>query len=969
MDMALHEAIGPTVANGITIIQLIILYIYLLLTVQLFLAQPQPLEGTQKNRNIQNALKEHNPERKRRSEYQIYTHVRNTATQIARTSWTYLNMIGRKIVPSRLARWWGKPSRPRTRTASTSTKKRSRIGKSPRAYRMKDIRWSRYRRAYVVTVTLLASTVQVAREIQGAATSTKPRGIPHKADDPVNPSEGGPDKTLHKHGEEILLCHHTTIMSTTEGKEEIDHIDSIMRFDTDSVPIKVDNCCTRTISFCRDDFIEETLTPVENKVVKSFSGTLTPITHQGTIRWWVTDDDGVSRHIIVPGSYLVPEGTTRLLSPQHWAQQVNDNSPIKRGTWCATYDDEITIQWNQREFQKTIKIDPNTTNVATMWTAPGYHKYDKFLDEASTTEAMAMVFSTEITIDEVLPEIKYDNSDEDGIPLEGADEMKFDLNGPKGKQEDDEAPEMPDITKQQNKFDNNEANGLQNELLQWHHKLGHISMKRIQKMAAQGRIPSRLARCNIPMCQACLYGMMKRKPWRSKEIPSPIMYQATKPGECVSVDQLESPIPGIIAQVKGIPTRARFRVATIFVDHYSDLSYVHFQQTTNSEETLKAKLEFERFARSYNVDITHYHADNGRFAELTWSTDALMKGQRMSYSGVGAHHQNGRAEKRIRDLQDLARSSLLHANKRWPTAIDARLWPYAMRKANGNLNESPHPTKLKTPLQLFSKVDIHPSVKDEHPFGCPMYVLDSKVQTGMKAAKWASRARLAIYLGPSIHHSKSVGLALSLTTGLVSPQFHAKYDDKFETVMGGGNNVTPPSKWQEKCGFTNGDNSSDNDQREELGHLPPNIPREMGNAIETNPEHHDNNTNNDTQQTNLPITAEDQQSRTPTTTTRSGRQVHPPRRYDDFVTFETTIEDNVQQNQQERDQTIHAMAASSDPDVLYLHEAMQQPDRPQFLIAMKKEIQSQTDNGNWIIVERISVPRGHKILPSVWLSC
>ena len=35
-------------------------------------------------------------------------------------------------------------------------------------------------------------------------------------------------------------------------------------------------------------------------------------------------------------------------------------------------------------------------------------------------------------------------------------------------------------------------------------------------------------------------------------------------------------------------------------------------------ETLEAKHQFEQYAVSHGVTITHYHADNGRFAEKTW---------------------------------------------------------------------------------------------------------------------------------------------------------------------------------------------------------------------------------------------------------------------------------------------------------------------------------------------------------------
>jgi hypothetical protein len=75
----------------------------------------------------------------------------------------------------------------------------------------------------------------------------------------------------------------------------------------------------------------------------------------------------------------------------------------------------------------------------------------------------------------------------------------------------------------------------------------------------------------------------------------------------------------------------------------------------------------------------------------------------------------------------------------------------------------------------------------------------------MKASKWSSKAWLAIYLGNSMSHSSSVGLALSLKTGLVSPAFHAKYDDSFQTVTDVCGKYVTKSAWQVKCGFDKAD--------------------------------------------------------------------------------------------------------------------------------------------------------------------
>jgi len=83
---------------------------------------------------------------------------------------------------------------------------------------------------------------------------------------------------------------------------------------------------------------------------------------------------------------------------------------------------------------------------------------------------------------------------------------------------------------------------------------------------------------------------------------------------------------------------------------------------------------------------------------------------------------------------------------------------------------------------MFTGVPVAPNARHCHTFGCPAYVLDRRMQARMKMPKWAERSRVGVYLGPSWAHAKSVRLVLSLTTGLVSPQFHVKYDDTFESI-------------------------------------------------------------------------------------------------------------------------------------------------------------------------------------------
>ena len=116
--------------------------------------------------------------------------------------------------------------------------------------------------------------------------------------------------------------------------------------------------------------------------------------------------------------------------------------------------------------------------------------------------------------------------------------------------------------------------------------------------------------------------------------------------------------------MSGWITGKRCNYATVFVDHYSGYGYVYLQKTQSAAETLEAKKAFEAKARSFGVTIEHYHADNGIFSCKAWKEACTECKQGYSYSGVNAHFQSGVAARRIRELQEMSRTNLIHANSR-----------------------------------------------------------------------------------------------------------------------------------------------------------------------------------------------------------------------------------------------------------------------------------------------------------------
>ena len=78
---------------------------------------------------------------------------------------------------------------------------------------------------------------------------------------------------------------------------------------------------------------------------------------------------------------------------------------------------------------------------------------------------------------------------------------------------------------------------------------------------------------------------------------------------------------------------------------------------------LEGKRAFERYAWLRNMTISAYHADNGIFKAREWVENCHQSQQGLTFAGVGAHHANGKAEQRTRELHELARTQLIHANQ------------------------------------------------------------------------------------------------------------------------------------------------------------------------------------------------------------------------------------------------------------------------------------------------------------------
>lgn len=542
----------------------------------------------------------------------------------------------------------------------------------------------------------------------------------------------------------------------------------------------------------------------------------------------IEDDDGMIHTIRILNSLYVPGLQMCLLSPQHWAQEANDDSPIPRGTRMENDATGCKLIWHQQDFSKTIPFD-KATNTPVFRTAPSTRSYHAFVHTADVTDPFRQrefVRSTQrhrrgtqgprpVSPDDFIAEENINMADGN---TRSRSNVSTNTSGNEGGNttadnnipspvDDNNVPSTADNTSTiqpppddttptirragalsfdpSPKLEEDEEYDLaapdpQAELMRWHYRLGHLSFSKLKLLARLGEIPKKLQHVVPPKCASCIFGAMTKVPWRGKEDKATHrIFEATGPGECVSVDQMISTQVGFVAQNKGKLTTSRYKAATIFVDHFSRLRFVYLMRDLSSEEMINAKLAFEQFARNHGVKIYHYHADNGRFANNAYKTACELTQQSLTFCGVNAHFQNGIAERAIRDLQEIARKQLLHARHRWPAAVHLALWPYALHNAAVLFNSLPVLDDGTSRLEKFSSICVGAAMRSFHAFGCPVFALHNSLASGNTIPKWSPMARLGLNLGPSWTHARNVTLVLNLSTGLVSPQYHVAYDDIF----------------------------------------------------------------------------------------------------------------------------------------------------------------------------------------------
>jgi hypothetical protein len=241
------------------------------------------------------------------------------------------------------------------------------------------------------------------------------------------------------------------------------------------------------MSHIRSDFIGE-LQEVQ-LAVTGFHGTKICKVYKGTLLWHLEDDEGVVHDTRISGSYYIPGGKHRLISPQHWSQKAEGRAS------CLTLHDRAILKWKDGQAIKMVPID--SQNVFTFDLAPGYYTFSAFCMQAQYDH------DGNDCNPATMPPASYEQNEEtdtmwnapDIFPnvteLDVAHPSTFDMNG-----KDTNGNGTSNDTRVTRASQRRDPTA---ELLRLHYKFGHASFSRLRAMARNGALRKDIEKCPLPV--------------------------------------------------------------------------------------------------------------------------------------------------------------------------------------------------------------------------------------------------------------------------------------------------------------------------------------------------------------------------------------------------------------------------------------------------------------------------------------
>ncbi|KAD2805276.1 hypothetical protein E3N88_38653 [Mikania micrantha] len=219
----------------------------------------------------------------------------------------------------------------------------------------------------------------------------------------------------------------------------------------------------------------------------------------------------------------------------------------------------------------------------------------------------------------------------------------------------------------------------------WHHRLGHPGTDLLRFLNKQNVISFRNV-SSKQLCQSCVFGKHVKLPFYDSSSTTGL------PFDIVHSDVRTSPVL----------SSGWHRCYILFLDDFTN--YVWTFPVANKSAAYSIFLKFHSFlVTQFERGIKSFKCDNGtEYNNKSFHDFCTQNGMTFQFSFPHASSQNGKAERKIRSINNIVRTLLTHAS------LPANFWNHALQMATYILNILPYKTKYNhTPTFLLYRK--HPS--------------------------------------------------------------------------------------------------------------------------------------------------------------------------------------------------------------------------------------------------------------------
>ncbi|KAI3764159.1 hypothetical protein L2E82_14162 [Cichorium intybus] len=257
----------------------------------------------------------------------------------------------------------------------------------------------------------------------------------------------------------------------------------------------------------------------------------------------------------------------------------------------------------------------------------------------------------------------------------------------------------------------------------WHHRLGHLGADVLSSLKSS--LNFRNVKHLSSVCESCVLGKQIKFPFSTSTSITHL------PFDIIHTDLWTSPILSSNGH----------RYYILFLDDKTN--YLWTYPLANKSQVFSTFLQFFTMIQTqFHYTIKTIQCDNGReFDNQTFHQFCSQKGIQFRFSCPYTSPQNGKAERKIRSINNILRTLLMHSK------VPSYFWHHALQHATYLLNILP--SKLLhnlTPTHLL--YNLQPTYTHLRTFGCLCYPLNPS----STIHKLQSRSQPCVFLGHPTNH-------------------------------------------------------------------------------------------------------------------------------------------------------------------------------------------------------------------------